>query len=115
MVALDKRIRATVQTGDLYRLFSPRAGDLTANQYVAADGKQAVLFAFRHSQQYNTAVPTVRLRGLDPHAMYRLESTDGKLVGKQADLSGAYLMEAGLNVNLRGDFDATAVVLERVE
>jgi alpha-galactosidase len=115
MVALDKRIRTTVQTGDLYRLFSPRTGDLTANQYVAADGKQAVLFAFRHSQQYNTAVPTVRLRGLDARAMYRLESTDGKLVQKQAELSGAYLMEAGLNVNLRGDFDATAVVLERVE
>jgi len=30
-------------------------------------------------------------------------------------LSGAYLMKAGLNVNLHGDFDATAVILDRVE
>jgi alpha-galactosidase len=115
MVALDKRIRATVQNGDLYRLFSPRSGDLTANQYVGPGGRQSVLFAFRHSQQYNTPVPTIRLRGLDPRAMYRIESMDGKLNEKQSRLSGAYLMEAGLNLNLRGDFDATAVVLERVE
>jgi alpha-galactosidase len=115
MVALDKRIRATVQNGDLYRLFSPRAGDLTANQYVGPGGKQAVLFAFRHSQQYSLSVPTVRLRGLDPRAMYRIESIDGKLAEKQPQLSGAYLMEAGLNLRLRGDYDATAVVVERVE
>jgi len=115
MVALDKRIRATVQNGDLYRLFSPRAGDLTANQYVGPGGRHAVLFAFRHSQEYNTPAPTIRLRGLDPHAMYRIESIDNKLVEKQPQLSGAYLMEAGLNVDLRGDFDATAVVLERAD
>ena len=115
MIALYKRIRATVQAGDLYRLFSPREGDLTANEYVASDGKQAVLFAFRHSQQYNTAVPAIRVRGLDERALYRVESVDGKLAENQPQLSGAYLMRAGLNVNLRGDFDSTAVVLERVE
>ena len=27
--------------------------------------------------------------------------------------SGAYLMNRGLNVNLRGDFDSTAIILER--
>jgi alpha-galactosidase len=114
MVALYKRVRPTVQTGDLYRLFSPRVGDLTANEYVEADGKQAVLFAFRHSQQYNTAVPAIRLRGLDPKALYRVEATEGKLQERQAQLSGAYLMSVGLNLNLRGDYDAAAVVIERM-
>ncbi len=114
MIALYKRIRATVQTGDLYRLFSPRTNDLTANQYVAADGKQAVVFAFRHTQQYNTAAPTIRLRGLDERALYRVEATDGKLVERQQQFSGAYLMRAGLNVNLRADYDAAAIVLERL-
>ena len=79
MIALYKRIRPTVQTGDLYRLLSPRTSDLTANQYVAADGRQSVVFAFRHSQQYNTAAPTIRLRGLDEKATYKVEATDGKL------------------------------------
>ncbi|SPE36333.1 Glycoside hydrolase, clan GH-D [Candidatus Sulfopaludibacter sp. SbA6] len=114
MIALYKRIRHTVQEGNLYRLMSPRLDDVTANEYVSDDGRQAVLFAFRHSQEYNTAAPAIRLRGLDERAVYKLESVDGKLVEKQPQLSGAYLMRAGLNVNLRGDFDSTAVVLERV-
>jgi alpha-galactosidase len=112
MIALYKRIRPTIQTGNLYRLASPRTSDVTVNQYVAADGKQAVVFAFRHSQQYNTAAPAIRLRGLDERAVYRVASSDNKLIEKQPELSGAYLMHVGLNVNLRGDFDATAVVLE---
>jgi alpha-galactosidase len=115
LIALYKRVRATVQTGDLYRLFSPRTSDLTANQYVSADGRQSVLFAFRHSQQYNTAPPTIRLRGLDERALYRVEPLNRKLAERQPQLSGAYLMRAGLNVNLRGDYDSTAVILERVE
>jgi alpha-galactosidase len=114
MIALYKRIRPTVQAGDLYRLFSPRSGGFTANQYVAADGKQSVVFAFRHSQQYNTAAPTLRLHGLDEKAIYKVEATDGKLAERQQQFSGAYLMRVGLNVNLRGDYDATAVVLDRL-
>jgi len=114
MIALYKRIRGTVQTGDLYRLASPRTNDVTANQYVAADGKQAVLFAFRHSQEYNTPAPTIFLRGLDERALYRVEAVDGKLLDRLTEASGAYLMRAGLNLSLRGDFDSTAVVLDRL-
>jgi len=113
MIAFYKRVRATVQTGDLFRIASPRTADMTVNQYVAADGKQAVVFALRHSQQYNTAAPTIRLRGLDERAIYKLESVNNKLVERQTQFSGAYLMNSGINVNLRGDFDATAIVLER--
>jgi len=51
MVALDKRIRSTVQNGSLYRLLSPRLSDVTANQYLSGNGKESVVFAFRHSQQ----------------------------------------------------------------
>jgi alpha-galactosidase len=114
MIALYKRIRNTVQLGELYRLLSPRSGDVTTNQYVSADGRQSIVFAFRHSQQYNTAAPAVLLRGLDEKATYRLESIDGQLVEKQAELSGAYLMHRGLNFILEGDFDSTAVVLDRI-
>jgi len=113
MVTLYKRIRNTVQLGNLSRLLSPRTGDVTANEYVAADGKQAVLFAFRHSQEYQTEPPVIYLRGLDEHAVYRLESADGKLGGRQQQASGAYLMHNGIDLNLRGDYDSAIVVLER--
>ncbi len=110
MIALYKRIRATVQLGDLYRLSSPRTQDVTANQYVAAGGQQSVLFAFRHSQQYQTPIPAISLRGLDQKAVYQVEA----LNGTKKEFSGAYLMHSGLNLSLGGDFDSTAVVLTRL-
>ena len=115
MVTLDKRIRNTVQNGDLYRLLSPRTNDVTANQYVAKDGKDAVLFAFRHAQQYKTGVAPIRLEGLDPRATYRLESIDRALLEKNSVLSGAYLMGNGISLDLIDDYDGTAVLLHRVE
>ena len=114
MVALDKRIRSTVQLGDLYRLLSSWTSDVTSNEFVSKDGKQAVVFAFRHSQEYQTGVEPIRLRGLDPHAIYRLQSIDSKLLDKQPELSGAYLMGAGLQFRLTGDFDGSAAILQKI-
>jgi alpha-galactosidase len=110
MVALYKRIRETVQFGNLYRILSPRTNDTTANQYVSKDGREAVVFAFRHSQQYNTEPPTIYLQGLDPKGVYQEELWDGTMLDKS---SGAYLMQSGLHVTLRGDFDSTAVLLHK--
>lgn len=114
MIAAYKRIRNTVQQGNLYRLLSPRQGDVTANEYVSLDGRQAAVFAFRHSQQYNTAPPAIRLRGLDEKAVYRLEAVDGTPLSNPSELSGAYLMNQGVEVSLKGDFDSAALILERV-
>jgi alpha-galactosidase len=110
MVALYKRIRETVQFGSLYRLLSPRTNDTTANEYLSKDGKEAVVFAFRHSQQYDTPPPAIYLQGLDPTAVYQAEQWDGKTLER---VSGAYLMQDGLHVTLKGDFDSTAVMLHR--
>ncbi len=109
MIELDKQIRPVVQTGALYRLMSPRTGDLTASEYVAEDGSQALLFAFLHSQQFNLPVPTIHLQGLDAKAVYTLKYLDGRA----AEFSGAYLMNQGLDLNLRGDYDSTLIVLTR--
>jgi alpha-galactosidase len=114
MIALDKRIRETVQMGDLYRLLLPSENDTSSNQYVSKDGKESVVFAFRHSQEYNTAPPTIHLAGLDPKAIYKLETIDNKLVDTQTELSGAYLIQNGLNFRLRGDFDSTLILLHRI-
>jgi alpha-galactosidase len=116
MVAYYKTIRQTVQQGKLYRLFSPREGELTANQYVSDDGKQSVLFAFLHSQQYGRPAPTIRLRGLEDRSVYRVKPLDSrKLAEKLETASGAYLQSHGLNLHLVGDYDSTSVFLERVE
>jgi len=115
MVDYYKSIRKVVQEGSLYRLFSPREGNLTANQYVSEDGKQAVLLAFLHSQQFLRPLPTICLRGLDERAAYRVKPLDDKLVEKQEILSGSYLMNHGVNLRLGGDFDSTSILLERID
>jgi alpha-galactosidase len=115
MVEYYKTIRRTLEDGELYRLASLREGNLAAAEYVAPDGKQAVLFAFLHSQQFLYEAPTIYLRGLDERALYRLKPIDDKLMEKQQVLSGSYLMNHGLNFNLVGDFDSTSVLLERAE
>jgi alpha-galactosidase len=115
MIEYYKTIRRTLQEGDLYRLASLREGNLAAAEYVAPDGKQAVLFAFLHSQQFLQQAPTIYLRGLDERALYRLTPIDDRLAEKQRVLSGSYLTNHGLDFNLVGDFDSTSVLLERVE
>jgi alpha-galactosidase len=114
MVAYDKEIRGTVQNGNLYRLFSPREGEFTANQYVAQDGKHAAVFAFLHSQQYLHPAPIVYLRGLDEHAVYKLKPIDAKLTDKLETASGSYLMNHGIQFRLTGDYDSTLLILERL-
>ena len=112
MVALDKRIRKTVQTGGLYRLMPPRGNDTVANQYVSKDKSKAVLFAFRHSQQFKTDPPIIYLQGLDPKAVYRLEPFDKQAMIPET-ASGAFLMEQGLQLSLTGDYASTMVMLQR--
>ena len=115
MVGRYKQIRETVQQGKLYRLASPREGELTANQYVSEDGRQSVLFAFLRSQQFDRPQPGIYLEGLDEHAVYRITTIDDKLVDKQEQASGAALMHRGVQLKLGGDFDCTLVILERVK
>lgn len=116
MIAYYKQIRPTVQQGKLYRLFSPREGELTANQYVSDDGKQSVLFAFLRSQQYGRPAATIRLHGLDERGVYRLQPLHpNKLIEKLDTASGAYLQNHGLDLHLVGDYDGTSILLERVE
>jgi alpha-galactosidase len=115
LIAQYKRIRATVQQGDLYRLTSPRNGsEFAATESVAHDRSQAVAFAYLHSSQMGHAVPRLYLRGLDPAARYKLEMLQGTAEGATPQsASGAYWMNAGVQLEMRGDFQAAALMLER--
>ena len=119
LVAFYKAIRPTVQQGLLYRLIAPsRPGapsERAASEYVSTDGTQAVVFAYLHSQNFGDPYPLVRLMGLDPKAVYRLRPLDPKQVRSSGEASGSYWMGHGLELNLHGDYDSTAVVLERLE
>jgi alpha-galactosidase len=112
-VAFYKRIRPTVQRGALYRLIAPEESESSAVEYVAGDGRQAVLFAYLHSQKFGNAFPVVFLRGLEENALYKVEAIDAGQLHEVGTLSGAYLMHHGVNLDLHSDYDSTSVIFEK--
>ena len=105
-IATYKRIRPTIQNGLLYRLRSPRVGNVTASQYVAPDGSEVVVFAWGHSQQFGASQEVLLLCDLAEEAYY-VDAVSG------TTYSGSYLMRKGLHVKLAGDFDSCMVHLMR--
>jgi alpha-galactosidase len=116
LVADYKDIRMTVQQGQLYRLIAPRDGSsYSVTESVSADGGQAVVFAFLHSSSLLYPYPRLQLQGLDPQARYRLRMLAGKpQEGTPVEAGGAHWMSDGIQLTLTGDFQAAAVVLDRV-
>jgi alpha-galactosidase len=116
MVAAYKSIEEVVQHGALYRLATPRDGsNISATESVAPDKASAVAFAFLHSQQMRYPVPPIFLLGLDRDAVYSVRSISGQLLDDAPKTaSGAFWMGHGINVDLKGDYDAAAFIFERV-
>jgi alpha-galactosidase len=114
MIAQYKEIRVIVQNGLLYRLISPAGGsEFSVTESVSLDRRQAVVFAFLHSSQMGRPFPRILLRGLDEHATYRIRALDGELASVTSVASGAFWMQNGIDVNLRGDFQAAAIALQK--
>ncbi len=118
MISYYKSIRETVQNGSLYRLELPGDGNVIGNEYVSEDKSKAVLFVFLHSQRLGRTVPAIMFRGLDENATYRISRLGGLPVEKHielpGELSGAYLVNHGLSVTLKGDYDSASIKLDRI-
>lgn len=109
-IAWYKRWRGTLHQGEVHLIGSP-ADPTCGIQYSAPDGTHENILAYNSGTL--TGLPLVPgrpdrlpLRGLDPTARYRDEST-GMLY------SGAHLLHVGLPREWREDYDADAVVLRR--
>lgn len=105
-IARYKEIRETVQFGDHYRLVSPYENNRSVLQFVNKNGKESVLFVYNLAEYQNNRLPetrrsrTVRLRGLQPDANYKIE-------GMEPLFSGDMLMNIGVDLPLRGAFKSS--------
>ncbi len=106
-VAEYKSIRHTIQHGLLYRLISPRTGDMAAVQYVSEDMSESVVFVFWHSQHYWQVAPRIYLRGLEASGLYRIEG----IAYEHHLVSGQSLMSTGIAPELRGHFASALIKL----
>ncbi|MCL6456461.1 MAG: alpha-galactosidase [Gorillibacterium sp.] len=94
-----KQIRPLVQAGSQFRLSALKQKGLTAVQYVHANGSESVLFAFLHSQKLGELLPRLCLQGLQSDKQYVIDQLPGTY-------SGRALMNVGIVLPLRGDFDS---------
>jgi alpha-galactosidase len=105
-IAVYKELREIIQFGDQFRLRSPQQHPYSAVQYLAKDQSAGVLFAFCTHAAFPAPVPTLRLQGLDPLALYTVE-------GFESARSGAAWMEAGLSIPLQ-DFHSSVRKISRI-
>ncbi|TCP35078.1 alpha-galactosidase [Sphingomonas sp. BK235] len=115
LIADYKSIRATVQTGALYRLTRPQSEGATVDTlYVAPDRRQAVLFHLLRHYQGRDDLPAILLRGLDPERSYTARLAGGERLpdGVPERASGSWWMAEGATLPLRGDFTGLALILE---
>jgi alpha-galactosidase len=115
LIAAYHSAQRTIVRGDLYRLISPRNGsEFSVTESVSSDKNQAVVFAFTHSTQQGRNFPLLQLQGLDQKAVYKLSWIEGKaLPGTPESASGAWWNRHGIQLDLRGDFQAAAFQLDR--
>ena len=103
-VANWKRLQPAVMDGDQYRLVSPYTSNHMAVNYVTKDLSKAVLFAYDIYPRFQEKLMAVKLQGLDPHKMYKVEEINlmpgvaSTLEANGKVFSGDYLMKVGLNV-----------------
>lgn len=99
LVAQYKAIRPIVQYGRQHRLQALKHKGVSAVQYISEDSSASVLFAFLHSQKLGDSLPRLCLQGLDPDKTYAIDQLEGSW-------SGRALMNIGIALPLRGDFDS---------
>lgn len=104
-ISVYKEIRDVVQLGKVYRLNSLANDEFHAVQYVK--NNRSVVFVFLDHERYGKTHYQVRLRGLLSQKRYRVV-----INGQEINKSGAFLMNAGLSVLLKGDYDSLLIRLE---
>lgn len=107
-----RQIRHIVQDGEYHLLSSPAdrsiAGNWPALAYVLPDQSEALVFAYQlQADAWGTTAPSVKLKGLDPEAAYRVSGIDDPV-------SGAFLMNVGLNPKLQGDYDSEIYHVKKI-
>ena len=117
-VADYKRIRPVVQCGDLYRLVSPYEKPLAALMYASEAKDAAAVFALGFKID-GGHTETLKLRGLDPDAIYSVREINRgarRHAAIPADaVTGRELMEKGFTVTLCGDYDSAVFEIYSME
>ena len=128
-IELQKKIAPLVYEGDMYRLWSPFRSTSAAWMYVSRNQKRAVIIAVNIRRVVGQLLPRLKLRGLLPDTVYRIEELcPGTVIrnndtgaidhapagvyqyGEPLNMTGRTLANAGLPIKFV--FDADSVIFE---
>lgn len=110
-------IRPIVQLGDQYRILSPYDHTGYASElYITEDKQEAVFFAYKYENYVNMFRPRFHFAGLDPDRIYTLTELNREARGKAhwegKQLSGRFLMENGIEIDLGGNWGSCVIRLK---
>ncbi|MBE6762378.1 MAG: alpha-galactosidase [Ruminococcaceae bacterium] len=93
-----KKIRETVQLGDMYVLNSAFNTDsnFVAFQYVSKDKKKSVIFVYANNIGFRPILVPIMPKGLDSDKMYSVKFVDSKFIDSYPDTTGDGLMNIGI-------------------
>ena len=107
LISRYKSVRPLIQQGELYRLGDPDRA-LHAVEYLADEGAEPAVLVYRDARRHGRPEPALRLRGLDPDALYQ-DTATGRLH------HGAVLHARGLPLDLpAADYASALIHLRRV-
>lgn len=106
-IAFYKKIRSLVQFGDLYRILDIEQDEVLCNEYVSADKNESVVFIAANGTRFYKKKFNLRFAGLDEHKTYAFELENVKY-----KKGGAYLMNVGIPIYVRGVDYNRAIVLK---
>ncbi|HBN57619.1 MAG TPA: alpha-galactosidase [Lachnospiraceae bacterium] len=115
-VAFMKQYRQLLQFGTFYRLLSPFDTNFASWMVVSEDKKTAIVGWYRLLNEVNGPFHRIRLCGLDPQAMYRINQRD-VCYGDQLMHIGLVTTDASAGESMpakkpSGDFDSCLYILE---
>ena len=98
-----------IQKGDYYRLEDKENSEIyKAWSFVSGDKAETLVNIVVKKVQANAKIKLIKLKGLDPEAIYELEGTDKRM-------SGAALMYGGFAINIsNGDYPSEQLCFKRV-
>ena len=83
-----------IHNGLYYRISNPMTDEFAVWEYVSEDGSEVLVHGMIFRTSPNTLQIRIRLRGLSPIAMYRLESDGSQYTGKTLMNGGILLPKA---------------------
>ncbi len=107
-IEMYKKIRPLVQFGNLYRIMDIDKDEVLFNQYVNDDKTESVAFIAANGTRFYKKSMPMHFDGLDQHKRYTLTINN-----KTYEKSGAYLMNVGINLEIRGvDYNRIIIIKE---